>query len=450
MKKRITALVCCFALLLACGIQAFASNSVPAPSDWRADEVFTSTDTIALTCGDNDGDINFSWVTAKLYVNEEFIYGRAEDLSDAEAAEVNSINEASFIFTVNRVALCDLEPGTYYYNYTVYGEWQGIKSFKINDETDGFSAIFVSDPQVGRSGDDSEQAILDDAYGWARTLDTATAKTDASFVMCAGDQVNVAIDLREYNAFLYPEALRSIPVMAAVGNHDFYSDLFACRFYNPNVADDVLSTAGNDYFFARGNALFVVLNSNNFLIEDHRAALNAAVSAYPDAKWRVVMMHHSVYFSGSDDDIVANIFTPMFDEFDIDLVLSGHEHTYSRTEPLTAGKSDPDGVTYLATTTASGCNYDNYENNDERIVNAKHLEEPAYSVLDFSENAIKVSSYTTDTDELFDEFTIEKAAASEKENTYSAPRWYLHIVEMVKMILDIIRKAVPAEFIIIK
>ena len=91
--------------------------------------------------------------------------------------------------------------------------------------------------------------------------------------------------------------MRSIPVATAIGNHDFYYPLYSIRSNNPNRFDRELlqCPAGKGYYFKRGEALFIVLNSNNVLTYDHEELIKEAMNFYPDALWRVVVMHYSIY-----------------------------------------------------------------------------------------------------------------------------------------------------------
>ncbi len=76
---------------------------------------------------------------------------------------------------------------------------------------------------------------------------------------------------------------------------------------------------------------------------EHQKTIEEAVAAYPpDAAWRVVTIHQDIYGSGldhSDTDgmILRTQLTPVFDSNDIDVVLQGHDHTYSRSKMLYGG-----------------------------------------------------------------------------------------------------------------
>lgn len=433
--KKITAFVLAAVMLFTLALPSLAANRVPAPGEWVAlkDEIFAPEGKISLTPGENESCMNFAWVSSGLVNTEEmFIYGKESDLSDGVYAEVVVVTTTSVIYTSNRVSLNSLDKGKYYYNYTYNGEWQGIESFEIKSADGDFSVMLCSDPQLGRSGDDTDEAILDDTYGWHRTLEAAKRNcSDIRFMLCAGDEVNSALSKKEYNALLYPEALKSLPVAAAVGNHDYYSTLYKLHYNNPNtVEDDFTSMGGNGYYFTYGNALFIVINSNNYVIEDHRAVISEAINSAPNAKWRIVMMHTSLYFSGMKEKHQNNIelFAPMFDEYDIDLVVSGHEHLYSRTAPMTNDSPSEGGVTYLAVATASGCSFDRYDRCDSRVVKCENMYEPSYSILDIGENEISVKSYYTDKDEIFDEFTIEKSEEASGEVEDASYDWLTRII----------------------
>ena len=58
--------------------------------------------------------------------------------------------------------------------------------------------------------------------------------------------------------------------------------------------------------------------------------------------WRVVTLHQDIYGSGehSNEPAIAELrykLVPIFEENDIDVVLTGHDHTYARTKILKGG-----------------------------------------------------------------------------------------------------------------
>lgn len=257
--------------------------------------------------------------------------------------------------------------------------------------------MFCSDPQIGRSGGDSPEAVVNDTAGWEKTLDSAYAK-GASLVVCAGDQVNDGFSEEQYNAFLYPPALRSVPVAAAAGNHDFYSALYG-RYFGKTGAKAGI----DDYYFVYGDILFIVLDSNDIVSAVHSYTMKKAVAAHPDCAFRVAVMHHSPY--SADTGEFSNYFAgrclnTLFEKYDTDLVLTGHDHFYSRAEN--------GGTVYLQAGSASGgkCGHFADTQTAETVFFYDIGGSGSYSLISADGNGLTVNSYVTETDEMFDSFTL--------------------------------------------
>ena len=68
----------------------------------------------------------------------------------------------------------------------------------------------------------------------------------------------------------------------------------------------------------------------NFLKEDLITASND-----PNIDWTIVWFHHPIYSSYHGIYLeLKNDFQPLFDTYDVDLVLQGDDHVYERTKPL--------------------------------------------------------------------------------------------------------------------
>jgi 3',5'-cyclic AMP phosphodiesterase CpdA len=68
----------------------------------------------------------------------------------------------------------------------------------------------------------------------------------------------------------------------------------------------------------------------------------AATLQRSHARWTVVALHHPPYSSGYQGSSLdaREAFSPLFEQYEVDLVLSGHEHDYERSERI-------NGVTYV-------------------------------------------------------------------------------------------------------
>ena len=197
-----------------------------------------------------------------------------------------------------------------------------------------------------------------------KTLEIATAQNPGvNFIISAGDQVNKTGQAKEeeYAGYLSPAVLAGLPVATTIGNHDSLNPDYTYHFNNPNATENGKTQAGGDYYYSYGAGLFIVLNTNNYNVAEHEKTIQEAIASAPDAAWRVVTIHQDIYGTGldhSDTDgmILRTQLTPIFDKYDIDVVLQGHDHTYSRSK-LLYGDGQTHG-TYEFRLNADGSDYD--------------------------------------------------------------------------------------------
>lgn len=382
---------------------------------------------IILTPGEDETKMNFSWQSPVKSLSETIILGKSADLSDGIELEVKTeFNLFGFEWTHNATAQ-NLESDTeYYYQYTVDKEKSEIYSFRTGSP-DLTTVLFVSDSQIGRSSGTQEEIYQHDTYGWTSTLDSAFSYNgEIDFILSSGDQVEDSYSEEQYTYFESPEILRSLPVAAAIGNHDFYTPNYSHHFNNPN--SNTLSLfnwpAGKGYYFEYNDVLFIVVDSNNFFPTANRRLIKNACKDYPDAKWRVLMMHHSPFDARGADDI-ANKFArgtvvPYIDEFDIDICISGHDHYYSRSHMIRDKKitadicengvyKNPEGTLYVTQNSSSGSNYSGIGDEiSEYCAFALQERRTTYSIIEITSDSLTLKSYHADTNEEFDSITIKK------------------------------------------
>ena len=335
-------------------------------ADWNAwveewKTVATDYTKVSLTPGADETQLNFAWYSkdeSGKQATPVVHFGTDKNALTAyigKASAVDTSLTGGVAYHTNQVTVTGLKENTTYY-YTV--EKNGVQTEPVVYKTGSFSNVkmlYVGDPQVGASkgqtqGSDAlvadagaaNTAARNDSFGWNRTLEIATAQNpDLNFIISAGDQVNKTGKAKEeeYAGYLDPDALASLPVATTIGNHDSLNADYDYHFNNPNETDNGQTEAGGDYYYSYGPGLFIVLNTNNYNAAEHAQTIKEAIKAYPDAAWRIVTIHQDIYGSGydhSDTDgmILRTQLTPIFDQYDIDVVLQGHDHTYSRTKLL--------------------------------------------------------------------------------------------------------------------
>ena len=394
MKKRVLTGALCGALLVGTVVPALAATehynngaSVGGSAEWTAwtqdwESVATDYTKVSLTPGADETELNFAWYSKDDGKAATPVVHFGTDRNNlktftGKAADVDASLTDGVAYDYNHVTVTGLKENTTYY-YTV--EKNGVQSDVETYQTRSFSTVkmlYVGDPQIGASKGQPQggetlaadsgaanTAARNDAFGWNRTLEAALAQDpDVSFIISAGDQVNKTGKPKEeeYAGYLSPEALTSLPVATTIGNHDSLNADYSYHFNNPNATDYGTTQAGGDYYYSYGDGLFIVLNTNNYNVAEHKQAIAEAIASDPDAAWRIVTIHQDIYGSGldhSDTDgmILRTQLTPIFDKYDIDVVLQGHDHTYSRSK-LLYGDGQTHG-TYEFRLNADGSDYD--------------------------------------------------------------------------------------------
>lgn len=345
--------------------------------------------------------------------------------------------------------------------------WSSTYTFTTQAQGSGgaFSFLIAGDPQIGAGGNDEQ-----DGAKWDVSINQAYAQVpNASFLLSVGDQVNKtgAATLRQqaqYDLFAKPAAMRSLTLATDVGNHDAGSVLYTSHYNLPNLSNYGASKAGAesaDYWFTYNGVLFMSLNSNTSDLSAHQFFMEQAIAANPKAMWKVVTFHHAPFSVAShySDTQIKNLranLTPILSKLGIDVVLTGHDHYYTRSymldangnpsasaaEKYTYGNGSDaaptevtnpvDGdVLYITADSASGSKY--YALNDS--LGGKYPNYSAYSwqqnnpsiiVADVTENSFSLKMYQTEDDNTqvaqwtpIDSFTITRK--SDQPSTPDTP-----------------------------
>lgn len=198
-------------------------------------------------------------------------------------------------------------------------------------------------------------------------------RSDAAFGLHTGDIVYVFGEEENYDPyFFYPYAsflARSV-LYPTFGNHDSLTNQGEPYFRNFHLPrNDRLGTEAF-YSFDYGNAHIICLNSMDYDGPDsHQRRWLISDLQRTSKPWKFVFFHMPPYTAGFlndggqkiplDTESVRRNLIPVFEEFGIDIVFSGHSHSYERTYPLLNGEvaeripgplySNPPGPIYVVT-----------------------------------------------------------------------------------------------------
>jgi predicted phosphodiesterase len=171
------------------------------------------------------------------------------------------------------------------------------------------------------------------AYGDSRTQPSKHAEVvemiranSPNMIIHVGDYVGTESIENYETEFFTPAApmLRNVPLFTSRGNHDM--GWFAYFFASP------VSGSPHYYSFDYGLAHFVCLDTNLLLdggSPEQEAALMDDLAANTKP-WTFVFFHHPPFSSGShgDYEIVKTTWVPIFEQYDVTMVFTGHDHIY--------------------------------------------------------------------------------------------------------------------------
>ena len=251
--------------------------------------------------------------------------------------------------TEHEVLLSTLSPGTKYF-YSVGSTTQVLAGNDANH-------FFVTSPVAGTSVPTRIWVLGDsgtantDAQAVRNAYLSFTGSTVTNLWFMLGDNAYENGTDSEFQAAvfdMYPTILRQSVLWPALGNHDTAQSSnppaslpYFAMFTLPTNAEAGGMASGTEkyYSFDYGNIHFICLDS---MTSDRSASGPMATWLRADLasstrQWTIAFWHHPPYSKGSHDSdtdpILAEMrqnFLPILEDAGVDLVLSGHSHSYER------------------------------------------------------------------------------------------------------------------------
>jgi hypothetical protein len=156
--------------------------------------------------------------------------------------------------------------------------------------------------------------------------------TPFEFILTVGDNIypdgKAGNFIKKFEKPYEPLLSANVPFYASLGNHDVEGgrqEQTRYPFFNMG--------SENFYQICKGNDLVdsFMLDSTNF-DERQKSWLISSLKA-STAKWKIACFHHPLYSSGKkhgSDDGLKKIIEPIFMDYGVKVVFSGHDHFYER------------------------------------------------------------------------------------------------------------------------
>ena len=257
---------------------------------------------------------------------------------------------------------------------------------------------------------------------WSRAIRGAYAKMpEADFMLHAGDLINRSDRDHEWGEWFYAGGwiYGMMPSVATPGNHEYGRTLLGGRELSPHWRPTFNLPANGPeefpetvYYVDYQGTRVISLDSPAFLRDSTEAReqmdwLRGLLADNPN-NWTVVTMHHPVYSSslGRDNAELREGLQPIFEEFGVDLVLQGHDHTYGRGTNLPIGSgAQPtiDGPIYVVSVSGPKM----YDLGLEEWMQRAASNTQLYQLIRIDGDTLNFTAYTV-TGEAYDAFELRK------------------------------------------
>ena len=351
-----------------------------------------------------------------------------------ESKNIQSIGATDKAFTddgsttyIHEGTLTGLTPKTKYEYRVGYGSDRRSDWYPL--ETAGASVYDVLIYPDSQSGDYSqwEEIVKDSAHRNPRT----------ALYISMGDLVDNGEQDYQWRTWL--NSIRplsaNVPLATTLGNHEMYTLDWKMREPYAYLSYFAVPPNGNEIFNRRyysydfGDAHYVVLDtqlyeSNHDDNHDvhHPDLYDVQVQwlrqdlTNNTKKWTVVLMHRDPFqyafdrpgasrAAGFDEEGV--LFMPIFDEFNVDLVLSAHLHSYRNRGHVRNFERDASGPLYILTGIAGDARRPKWKEHPLDIYVAPDREKNNYMTMTVTPNKLIVKAFLPDGTQL-DESVIEK------------------------------------------
>ena len=426
--KKFLAIILSLTILLFSGIQATAQYDKMTREYW--DMFYASqhdyNNLPTLNVGADETMVSLCWHSPSEKATPEVRVSKNADMSNYETfTGYNEYAENDYQL-VSRVNINGLEENTtYYYQWNTGKSWSNICKY----ETKSFGnhkAVVIGDIQIAEDTRTEGESQSDVGFNWNNVLAEALEKNpDISYLVSPGDNTSTGSTQSEWQTLNMPEALRGLPMALAIGNHDKKGMLYDYYTNMPNeYYGKFFSGLDRDFWFRYGDVLYLVFDSTSGDAPDHMAFAKEAVKLNKDAKWRIGVVHHGIYGAGDaigdteTEILLTAIFAPIFETYDLDLVITGHTHSQGRSHFMQNGKvaekaesgktfKNPKGVVYLNSNSVCEPVIMDYEA-DHLAYSFMENDVTTYSTLEFKDNILELKTFRGDNSQLLDSITIEK------------------------------------------
>ena len=350
----------------------------------------------------------------------------SDDIKTLSASDAAFTDDGSMTY-IHEGTIIDLTPDTKYeyrigYSTDRRSDWYPLETAGAGE----YEVLIYPDSQSG------------DYSGWEQVVkNSAKRNPGTALYISMGDLVDNGEQAYQWRTWLdsiKPLSAR-IPLAPTLGNHEMYTLDWKMREPRAYLNYFDVPSNGNTtfdrhyYSYDYGDVHYVVLDTQLYesTHEDnhdvhHPDLYDVQVQwlrqdlASNTKKWTVVLMHRDPFqyafnrpgasrAAGFDEEGV--LFMPIFDEFNVDLVLSAYLHSYRNRGHVRNFERDASGPLYSLTGIAGDARRPNWQQHPLDVYVAPDREKNNYMTMTVTPNRLVVRAFLADGTQI-DESVIEK------------------------------------------
>ena len=315
-------------------MEGMASVQGDGPSQWRV--IWTKEPSTKAT---------ISWTTAKKGSAHKVRYGirsdDPEEFSNTQEPQRNGVYSGANGEYYHHARISGLKPSTtYHFEIESDGKKSPVMRFTTAPSDDReFKLLF---------GGDSRTGIV--SRGQVNLLMADLSENDDQLIAFAhgGDYIVSGKSWSQWSKWLSQHELtvtksgKVLPLIPTRGNHDggpLYDEIF-----------DTPGGAGKNYFHTMisPKVALVTLNSEISAGGEQQAWLAKTLfDLRPKVRWLLAEYHRPVWPAVKGPGKAKSFWVPLFEKFNLDLVVESDGHVIKRTVPIRNEKKDPTGIVYV-------------------------------------------------------------------------------------------------------
>ncbi|WP_246581463.1 purple acid phosphatase family protein [Echinicola shivajiensis] len=314
-----------------------------------------------------------------------------------------------------------LKPGEdYVYRVGTEKAWSEWFQFEMPKQEEPVQFVFFGDAQN------------DVLSMWSRVIrETYFQFPRVDFMIYAGDLINREEADFEWGGWFEAGGFihSSTPILMSPGNHEYAkAPVTLSKHWNPQFNLPKNGPEGMEEVVYEVNYKDLkVISLDAELIDeipDKRTKqvqwLRKVLKNDPK-KWTVITFHYPIYSTkpNRNNEDMQDFIRPIIEEFNVDLVLQGHDHAYARGRMLYNGGNEILGEGPMYVVSVSGPKM--YDIGDEAWMDRKAYNTQLFHWVEVSGNKLEFKAFTA-TGELYDAFDLEKEASGKNQLVNHIPR----------------------------